>query len=140
MKIGGPGRVASQSGRAGGARKAAGGFKVDTPGRAGGAKAAGATAAMGRVDALLSVQGAQTVEDASTGRRRAVKRARDLVDQLEEMRDDILAGQIPLARLRALVATLERDPPAVDDPALGDLLADIELRARVELAKYDQAS
>ncbi len=135
MKVGGPGRLQSTGVRAGGARKAAGGFQVDGPqkgAKPGGPQAASAVASVG---ALIALQG---TEDATTGRRKAVKRGHALLDALSEIRLALLSGGIPADRLRALLAALEEEASAVSDPRLLEVLDEVELRARVELAKYEQ--
>ncbi|MGF1455551.1 MAG: flagellar assembly protein FliX [Alphaproteobacteria bacterium] len=135
MKVGGPGRISTPGVRAGGSKKAAGGFRVDQGGRAGGVSAAGPTNAMASIDALVALQGAGAVEDATTGKRRAVKRASKLLDLLDELRVALLEGRIPTHHLNALMTVIESQRHASDDPKLAALLEEIELRAQVELAK-----
>jgi len=86
------------------------------------------------IDSLLS---AQEVPDFSVGRRRAVEHGRDLLDQLDTLRVALIAGAIPHQRLRRLVASLAAKQTSLADPGLAAVLDEIELRARVELAKYD---
>jgi len=86
------------------------------------------------IDSLLS---AQEVPDFSVGRRRAVERGRDLLDQLDTLRLALIAGAIPRQRLQGLVASLAAQQTSMADPALAAVLDEIELRARVELAKFD---
>lgn len=136
MKVGGSGRVHSSGVRGSGGKKAASGFKVDSAGPSQGASGPGRTGQVADVGALLALQGAGAVEDATTGRRRAVKRATTLLDHLEDIRLALLAGDVPVARLRGLMAALRNQKQAVEDPALSQLIEDIELRAEVELAKY----
>ncbi len=84
------------------------------------------------IDALLALQG---VEDPSERRRRAVARGRQVLDALEEIRFALLSGVVDrsaLARLQGVVAQLKHE---TGDPALDQVLAEIELRAEVELAK-----
>lgn len=92
-----------------------------------------AAAPMTSVAALLAVQ---DEGDATSGRRRrAVARGNDLLDRLDELRHALLTGNISTGRLQSLADALTRDRQTVDDPALGEVLADIELRCAVELAK-----
>ena len=91
-----------------------------------------AATAMQAVEGLLSLQ---EVPDPATGRRRAVARGTDLLDALDELRLAILAGVLPRARLEALARLAAERGPMVDDPRLAEVLAEIELRAAVELAK-----
>ncbi|MEM7047107.1 MAG: flagellar assembly protein FliX [Pseudomonadota bacterium] len=61
--------------------------------------------------------------------------AKDILDQLDELRMDFLAGRVSPSRLEQIQKLIERIPP--QDPAtpLGSLIREIEIRARVELAK-----
>jgi hypothetical protein len=93
---------------------------------------ASAGPALTRVDALLSLQ---EVPDALHSRRRAVRRGTDLLDQLEEIRDGLLMGAIPVNRLKTLAHMLKAERAATADPRLASLMDEIELRCAVELAK-----
>lgn len=86
------------------------------------------------VDALLMVQqdGGATGREA---RRRLVRRGQDLIDGLEDLRHGLLLGEIPAARVAALAQTLRTRRESCDDPRLGTILDEIELRVAVELAK-----
>ncbi len=83
------------------------------------------------LDAILALQG---VGDALEGRRRAVRRGRALLDGLDALEADLLAGRIATERLVALRDLMIRPEPA-DEPGLAAALAEIELRVAVELAK-----
>jgi hypothetical protein len=95
------------------------------------AGSAPAQAATG-IDAILALQ---AVERPLSGRKKAVRRGASLLDMLEEIQADLLVGRISgesLDRMGALLAeTRERSLPGLDS-----LLDDIELRVRVELAKF----
>lgn len=88
------------------------------------------------VDSALSVQ---EVGDREGGRRRARERAELMLDRLEDIRHGLLMGAIPRDRLQELAATVHRQREAVDDPRLVEILDEIELRARVELAKLERS-
>lgn len=60
-----------------------------------------------------------------------------MLDQLEEIRVGLLTGAIPRDRLEALDRLVQENRGQVVDPRLGEILDEIELRARVELAKLD---
>lgn len=83
-------------------------------------------------NALLSVQ---EVDDPLVGRRRAVKRGEDILERLDEIRHGLLIGSIPGERLTQLLAIVRGQQGRVTDPRLREVLAEIELRASVELAK-----
>jgi len=104
---------------------------------AGETHAAGSAAPATGVDALLSLQ---EVSDGLSGRRRqAVKRGRTLIEHLEEIRIGLLTGRLSRERLIQLARIL-REPRAPDlDPTLAEALAEVELRAEVELAKLSKS-
>lgn len=91
-----------------------------------------ATRGIQGIDALLALQG---VEDPLTGRKKAVRRGFEILDILDQLKLDLLAGRIAPDRLARLLAVVERHQDSVGDDKLDGLLAEIELRARVELAK-----
>jgi hypothetical protein len=93
---------------------------------------ASAPAPLAAVDALIALQ---EQSDALEGRRRAVRRGRDMLDLLDDVRHGLLTGAIPEAKLSHLLSTVQSARGGGAEPALDDILADIELRARVELAK-----
>lgn len=84
------------------------------------------------VDSLLALQGS---DDAADRHGRARARGEALLDRLEVLRTDILLGRIPRQRLDELSALVRSSRAEVDDPRLGEVLDEIELRAEVELAK-----
>ena len=65
---------------------------------------------------------------------RARRRARVTLDELRGLQLDLLRGAANPVRLERLAALSEQ--AGVDDPALGAVLAEIGVRARVELARY----
>ena len=86
------------------------------------------------VDALLV---AQELPDPLAGRRRAVQRGNALLDRLEELRLGLLAGILSRERLDELTRLAGTVRETVDDPRLGEVLDEIDLRVAVELAKLD---
>jgi hypothetical protein len=96
------------------------------------AEGAAPLAPLGGVEGLLALQ--EVGEDGGR-RRRPSARGHAVLDQLEEIRRGLLLGSIPraeLERLERLAAGMRED---VADPRLAEILAEIELRAKVELAK-----
>ena len=83
------------------------------------------------IDALLALQG---VDDATMGRKKQLRRGRSLLDVLDALKLDLLAGRASESRLNQLMA-LVGQARTISEPGLNALLDDIELRARVELAK-----
>lgn len=118
-------------------RVAGGSFSVQsppTPPRAGGPSAVGP---VGSLDALLALQ-----EDAGGSgerRRRAARRGHDLLDALDRLKAALLSGRVPVADLKAIAARLSERREATGDARLDEVIAHIELRAQVELAKLGRA-
>ncbi|GAB4177317.1 MAG: hypothetical protein OHK0024_15040 [Thalassobaculales bacterium] len=106
------------------------GFAKALDGLLGGGEAPRGVSGAVPVDSLLAVQG---VEERGGGRAR--RRGEELLDRLEELRDGLLAGAIPVDRLRDLKRMVDARREAVADPRLDEILGEIELRVRVELAK-----
>lgn len=88
--------------------------------------------------AILAVQEVDVVEDATARRARAIRRGERLLDLLDGLRHGLLDGRIPAATLRGLRTTLA-ERIDVEDEALAGVLAEIDLRAAVELAKLEAA-
>ena len=89
------------------------------------------TAAATGIGALLALQ---EVPDPTLARRKAVRRGRILLDGLDELKANLLLGAVAGDSLQRLAATIAEARDA-SLPGLDALVADIELRARVELAK-----
>ena len=101
---------------------------------AGGAAAAAGVSGVAGVSALMALQG---VEDATERRRRAIRRGGGLLDRLDELKLALLAGEAGEGTLERLGRSLREERPIDADPGLNSLLAQIDLRAAVELAKAD---
>jgi hypothetical protein len=89
-------------------------------------------------DAVTGLFSLQEVEDALTGRRRALARGDRLLDALDGLRLALLAGAMPRSQLAALAQLAQEHAGLVDDPRLAAILGEIELRAAVELAKLER--
>ncbi len=108
----------------------------EAPAARGGAGLSG-SGALGAVDALLALRGPAPSADAlNAPKRRAIRRGGDMLAILDEIKLALLAGQLPKAKLSRLVSVVERQQGAFSDPQLREVLDQIELRARVELAKF----
>ncbi len=95
-----------------------------------------ATRPAGNIEALLALQ---SVEDATERRKRSVARGRNALDTLDDLKLSLLSGALDgatVSRLRAAAADLKLSS---GDPGLDAVLAEIELRVEVELAKAGQA-
>lgn len=87
------------------------------------------------VAAVASLLDLQAVEDPQARMRRAIGQGRDMLDLLDEVKLMLLEGRVSdavAARLERAIAARE---PDAGEPGLTELIDQIELRARVELAK-----
>lgn len=96
-------------------------------------RAAGAAAAAPAQD-IGSLLALQAVQDPTLGKRRQLRRGKTLLDTLDELKADLLLGQVSEQKLDLLMALIG-EARERSEPGLDALLDDIELRARVELAK-----
>lgn len=84
------------------------------------------------IDALLAMQG---IEDSTERRRRSVAKGRSALDALDDLKLGLLSGRLTpatIARLQAAAAELKSSS---GDPGLDSVLAAIQLRVEVEIAK-----
>lgn len=138
MKINGASGVGSAGGP-GKARPTGGGFQLPQAAGPSGpslvARTSGAAGVMS-VDALLALQ---DVGGPLERRRRSVRRAGRLLDVLDEVKVNMLSGDLSAGDLDKLVVALRDERHATDDDRLEDVLNEIETRAAVELAKLERA-
>jgi len=88
------------------------------------------------VETILTLQG---FDDGGDGQSKGFAHGQNLLDMLDQLRDGLLAGTIPRATLSRLATAVSRKQDAFVDPKLQGVLDEIDLRARVELAKLEQA-
>jgi hypothetical protein len=133
MRIDANGRVIGAR-QAGGAKPGdrASTFSLDLGESAPEAQAARSAPAVASLDAMLALQGA---EDPTEKRRRQVRRGRRLLDALDDLKLALLEGREPATILSDLAMLARSGREAVDDPRLESVLAEIDLRAAVEIAK-----
>ena len=132
MRIVGPNATARVNTPSAPRRAATGGFSVAEEQAPRQAAPEAALRTIGGIDALLALQGDH---DPAARRRRAVKRGRSALDVLDVLKVEVLEGSLglaTLARLKSVTADL-RDGSG--DTGLDAVLAEIELRAAVEIAK-----
>ena len=127
----GPGVVRRKNRSSGDGR---GDFVVDETSEDAPPQLAPAVTAPGLLRSLLAVQ---EVDHRDAGRHQGFSRGHNLLDFLSEIRLGLLAGGIPRETLRRLSRELDKQRTATDDPRLTGLIDEIDLRARVELAKYE---
>jgi Class II flagellar assembly regulator len=118
----------------GAARPASGGARFALGDLAGVKSMSGpqAAAPAGALDGLLAIQAAG---DGVERRRRAMRRGRGILDSLDRIKIGMLSGQIGMGELQNLRQQLKQQREAADDPGLDEVLAHVDLRAEVELAK-----
>ena len=124
-------RVGSLGGRTATARSSSSPFFVDDGATTQDSRPATSIAPATSLDALLALQ---AVEDPLLKKKKLVRRGTQLLDALEDMKADLLTGRLSEGRVNQLMAVLGQARDKAD-PRLEALLDDIELRARVELAK-----
>ena len=101
--------------------------------------AAGALTGSGPISAVDTILALQGVEDSTNSRQRGVRHGEQLLTLLDELRDVLLAGGIPRETLNRLALAITKHREHFVDPQLQGVLDEIDLRARVELAKLEQA-
>lgn len=89
------------------------------------------------VDGLFQLQ---EVPDALAQRRRAVQRGSTVLDRLDDLRLALLTGSLSPGQLSELQRVVASERGLVDDPRLLAVLDEIDLRAKVELAKLTMSS
>ena len=133
MRIDSSIRAAGIAGR-GAAQHLAGG-PAFVPSGAQAMRQAGQTAGVSPMPSLGALLALQAVEDPLQGRRKAVRRGASMLDQMEAIKADLLVGQVSADRLDQLMGMIAEERSRTE-PGLDGVLDDIELRVRVELAKF----
>ena len=108
---------------------------LGSSGDAGGAAGVHSAGPVSALDALLALQ--QNGDALDSPKKAAMLRAKSMLEQLEAVRDGLLSGQLSPERLQQLVGLLDQQREMIDDPELSSVLDEIDLRARVELAKLE---
>lgn len=81
----------------------------------------------------------QEVSDEEIRRKKLIKQGDDMLDSLEQLRRKLLLGTMPMQTLHDINHQLSLQKQDVADPHLLAIMADIELRTAVELAKLEMA-
>ena len=132
MRIYGPNGTAAASAPASSRRAAAGGFSVSEDTSTQKSGAASGLRSVTSLDALIALQG---VEDFTERRKRAVKNGRNALDVLDSVKLGLLDGDLDPSTLGRLKAAADGLKGGTGDVGLDGVLAEIELRVEVELAK-----
>lgn len=109
---------------------------VTRAGRPAGAEGAVPVSSVGPMTGVEALVALQAVDGDKAGRRRARERAGSILDALDELRVALLDGRLTMGQIEGLVARVASQRALTDDPRLNDVLDEIDLRAQVELAKY----
>lgn len=133
MKIGNTRQLGQTAGKRPASMRGGSGFALDGAEEGRGIAGLAGIASLAAVDSLLAVQGA---DDALSSPRRAIQRGEQMLDMLDDIKVALLAGQVPQSKLQRLLRAVEGEQSRADDPRLAEILDHIELRARVELAKF----
>ena len=104
-----------------------------------GVKATAPTAPVAALGGITGLIGINEVDEGDVRKRRAVKRGRFTLEALDQLRNALLMGTLPLSILRNLEKLIAEERAEVTDPGLSAILDDIELRAAVEMAKLEMA-
>lgn len=112
------------------------GFSLDaTPDAPSHTSAPAGPATLAGLDAVLLLQ--TETDTPQERRRRAARRGHDLLDGLDRLKASILGGRVGAGELRAVASRLAERAGSSGDPRLDGLMAEIELRTAVELAKLE---
>ncbi|AWN41874.1 flagellar assembly protein FliX [Methylobacterium durans] len=112
-------------------------FSLDASEAGGSAHAPAATTTLAGLDAVLMLQNGE--ESPGDRRRRFARRGHDLLDGLDRLKAAILMGRVPAHELQVVARRLSERASLSGDPRLDTLMAEIELRAAVELAKLGRS-
>jgi hypothetical protein len=139
MEIKGPGRVEQSSVRRVGKAASGSGGGVFRTSEALEPPHAQTVLGPGPIAAVESILVLQELDDSTGGRSKGVAHGEQLLEMLDQVRDGLLAGGISRTTLNRLAAAVGRRHESFADPKLQGILDEIDLRARVELAKLEQA-
>jgi Class II flagellar assembly regulator len=132
MRIYGSNATAQAANASAPRRAGSGGFSVDESDAPKSTAPAASLRTIGGIDALLALQGQ---DDPAERRRRAVKRGRIALDALDELKLAVLDGEPSPSTLQRLKSATAELRDSSGDQGLDSVLAEIELRLEVEIAK-----
>jgi hypothetical protein len=132
MRVYGPNGTAVATAPPAARRSAGGTFALSDSEPPQAQNAAVALRTLGGIDALIALQG---IEEPVERRRRAVKHGRRALDALDELKLGLLAGTLDQGTLLRLKSLTTDFKDGSGDEKLDSVLAEIDLRVAVELAK-----
>lgn len=139
MKIDGPGQIRSNSVRRTGKTEgsSSGAFAKALSGETAQSGNVNSAGPLTGVDALLALQ---EVDDATARASKGKARAQEMLERLDDIRHGLLTGNLTVGKVTDLARIIQSKRVQVDDPRLGEILDEIDLRAQVELAKLQTHS
>lgn len=123
-----------------GGKEKAGAFSALVEAASDDAAEAGGTGAVRSTGAALFAQEVDVTDENGRRNQQAKDYATGLLDQLDKIRMGLLSGGLSAYQLQNLSKIITHHQQAAADPKLNDILKDIELRVKVELAKHLAAS
>ncbi len=94
---------------------------------------------VGAVDAVFMVQNVGDATEQQGRNRKAIDRGNNLLDRLEEIRRELLIGAVSKERLIELAQMVRARREMGIPERLEEIIAEIELRVEVELAKLSRS-
>lgn len=111
-------------------------FTLDLPSSSGPAQTEAATETF----ALDSLMILQEVNLDDLNKKTAYKQGEKILDILDSIRKDLIMGGLTLDKLHHLAQIIQKKKQTTIDPKLKAIIDEIELRAKVEIAKYEMQS
>lgn len=103
-----------------------------------GTGSAAPTHSIARVDALLSVQGAESPTERAA-KKRMVQRGDDILKELDKLRHALLTGGLTIGQVIDIADVIATQRERITDPRLTAILDEVDLRAQIEMAKIQMA-
>lgn len=139
MKIEGPSKTSGTGGsKKTGKTDSDGAFQDFIASAPKGSSSAAPTQHIARVDALLSVQAAESPTERAA-RRKMQARADDILKELDLLRHSILTGGMTLGQIIDIADVVASHRERINDPKLTAILDEVDLRAQIEIAKARKA-
>jgi Class II flagellar assembly regulator len=132
MRIVAPNATARATASSSAKRPSAGGFSVAEEEAPRNSQPVASLRTVGGIDALIALQGQDEKQDR---RRRAVSRGRTALDVLDELKVELLGGNLGPSTLMRLKSSATDLLDSSGDQKLDALIAEIDLRVAVEIAK-----
>jgi hypothetical protein len=133
MRIFGSTAIARTVGVPGRKRSSGGGFAVPQDAAASAAGPVPTLRTIGGIDALMTLQGQDELPER---RRRAVRHGRQALDALDKLKVELLSGTLDATTVNRMKSASAGLAEMSGDPALDAVIAEINLRLAVEIAKF----